>query len=105
MADKRFNSLLQGAYDIHVHCSPDVIGRAEDIVGVAKNARNLGMAGMLIKDHTTSTAGRVYAVNKMASEAPRLFSALALNPAVGLLNPVAVEAALLCGTDAVYFPT
>lgn len=98
-------SLLEGAYDIHVHCTPDVIPRAQDLIEVAKAAGQAGLVGVVLKEHTTSTVGRVYALNRMFTEGPCFFSALALNPPVGSLNPVAVESALLAGTDVVYFPT
>jgi hypothetical protein len=99
------HSLLRGAYDIHVHAAPDVIPRAQDLLELAAAAQEAGMAGMVIKDHTTSTAGRVYALNKLYAGGPRFFSALALNPPVGSLNPYAVEAALRSGADIIYFPT
>jgi hypothetical protein len=97
--------LLEGAYDIHVHAAPDVIPRAMDLVPLRREAEKAGMAGMLIKDHCTCTAGRVAALNQMGSGRCRFFSALALNPSVGGINPTAAEAALRSGVDVVYFPT
>ena len=97
--------LLEGAYDIHVHAAPDVVPRAMDLASLRREAEKAGMAGMLIKDHCTSTAGRVAALNQMGSGRCRFFSALALNPPVGGINPTAAEAALRAGVDAVYFPT
>jgi len=97
--------LLEGAYDIHVHASPDVIPRAMDLAQLCSEAENAGMAGILIKDHCTSTVGRVAALNQMGRGICRFFSALALNPPVGGLNPTAVEATLRAGTDVIYFPT
>lgn len=97
--------LLEGAYDIHVHASPDVIPRAMDLRQLCSEAERAGMAGILLKDHCTSTIGRVAALNLMGSGTCRFYSALALNPPVGSLNPTAVEAALRAGTDVIYFPT
>ena len=97
--------LLEGAYDIHVHASPDVIPRAMDLRQLCNEAESAGMAGILLKDHCTSTVGRVAALNLMSSGACRFYSALALNPPVGSLNPTAVSAALRAGTDVIYFPT
>jgi hypothetical protein len=62
------------------------------------------MAGMLLKDHTAPTVGRVQALNT-GSDGFRFVSALVLNPPVGGLNPFAVEAALREGVDVVYMPT
>ena len=97
--------LLEGAYDIHVHASPDVIPRAMDLAQLCFEAENAGMAGMLIKDHCTSTVGRAAALNLMGCGICRFFSALALNSPVGGLNPTAVESALRAGVDVIYFPT
>lgn len=98
-------SLLRGAYDIHVHCTPDVVPRAQDAITLARTAKQAGMAGVLLKNHTTSTAGLAYTLNQMDPDGPRFFGALALNPPVGGLNPFAVQAALRCGADVIYFPT
>lgn len=101
----RASELLRGAYDLHVHCSPDVVPRAQDVFDLAQAANHAGMAGVGLKDHTTSTVGRCYALNRMRDGGTRFFSSIALNPPVGGLNPSAVESALACGVDIVYFPT
>jgi hypothetical protein len=98
-------SRLRGAYDIHIHCSPDVVPRAQDLVELAAEAREAGMAGVVLKDHTACTAGRAYALNRLYPDGPRFFGILALNPSVGGLNPAAAEAALREGARIIYFPT
>jgi hypothetical protein len=97
--------LLRGAFDLHVHCSPDVVPRAQDFLSLAHAAQAAGMAGIGLKDHTTSTVDRCYALNSLFPNGPHFFSAIALNPPVGGLNPAAVEAALGSGVDIIYFPT
>jgi len=99
------DALLEGAYDIHVHASPDVIPRAMDVIQIAKAAIEKKMAGLLLKDHTTTTTGRVYVLNHLLKGTCRFFSSLALNPPVGFVNSSAVESALRSGTDIIYFPT
>lgn len=99
------DSLLKGAFDLHVHCSPDVVPRAQDVYDLAHAAHKAQMAGVGLKDHTTSTVGRCQTLNRMYPNGPRFFSSIALNPPVGGLNPSAVEAALAAGVDFVYFPT
>jgi hypothetical protein len=101
----KIEHLLHGAYDIHVHASPDVVSRHIDVVQLAKAANEQKMAGLLIKDHTTATTGRAYVLNRLAKGTCRFFSSLALNPPVGFINPTAVESALRSGTDIIYFPT
>lgn len=97
--------LLRDAFDLHVHCSPDVVPRAQDVFDLAQAASEAGMAGVGLKDHTTSTVGRCHTLNRMYPNGPRFFSSISLNPPVGGLNVSAVEAALLTGVDIVYFPT
>lgn len=98
-------NLLAGAYDLHIHAQPDVVRRSQDLPSLAQAAAQAGMAGLLIKDHTTSTVGRCYTMNKVREKGPRFFSGLALNPPVGGLNPCAVESALRAGADVIFFPT
>lgn len=97
--------LLKGAYDLHVHVAPDVIQRVCGLNDLARGASDAGMAGILLKDHCTSTVGRASALNGSSGGGCRFFSAVALNPPVGGLNPTAVEAALRAGVDVVFFPT
>jgi hypothetical protein len=97
--------MLENAFDIHVHCTPDVVERAEDLVALADAAQQAGMAGIVLKDHTTSTVGRVYALNRLRPEGPRFYSALALNLPVGGVNPLAVISALRAGASIIYMPT
>jgi len=99
------HSLLSGAYDLHVHATPDVVPRRQDLVDLARRAREQGLAGMALKDHTTSTAGRVYALNRFFDGSPRFYSCLALNPPVGGLNASAVESALREGASLIFFTT
>ena len=61
----KIQRLLEGAYDIHVHASPDVIPRFMDVIQIAKAAVEQKMSGLLFKDHTTSTTGRVYVLNHL----------------------------------------
>jgi hypothetical protein len=98
-------SLLEGAYDLHVHAAPDVVPRVTDFVRLSKTAVEKKMGGLLIKDHTTSTTGRVFVLNQVFGGSCRFFSSLALNSPVGFVNASAVESALRSGTDLIYFPT
>jgi hypothetical protein len=97
--------LLQDAYDIHVHCEPDVVPRSQNLIAIEKSAARLGMAGVLLKEHATSTVGRAFALNRLPAAKIAFYSSLALNPPVGGINPCAVESALRAGVDVVYFPT
>jgi hypothetical protein len=82
-----------------------VVPRVTDIVRLSKTAVEKKMGGLLIKDHTTSTTGRVFVLNQVFGGSCRFFSSLALNSPVGFVNASAVESALRSGTDLIYFPT
>jgi hypothetical protein len=98
-------NLLKDAIDIHVHSAPDVVPRAQDVFDLALSAKEAGMAGVLLKEHTTATVGRAYALNRFFNGRPRFFSSIALNPPVGGINPSAVASAIRAGVDVVFFPT
>lgn len=100
-----YSDLLNGAYDIHVHSSPDLIPRSNDPLILLKEARKAKMAGILLKDHTTATVGRTYVLNQHEHSDFRFFSSLCLNPPVGDLNLSAVESSIREGVDVVFFPT
>lgn len=105
MTAKSKATILRGAIDLHVHCSPDVVPRAQDAFDLARAAHDAGMAAVGLKDHTTSTIGRCHVLNRLYPNGPRFLSSLVLNPQIGGLNPAAVEAALQSGVDLIYFPT
>lgn len=95
---------LRGFVDLHIHAGPDVRPRKLDDVEVARQAAAAGMAGVLLKSHVTITADRAAIAEKIVPGI-RVFGAVALNHAVGGLNPAAVEVALQLGAAEVFLPT
>jgi hypothetical protein len=95
---------LPGAYDLHVHVDPDVVGRIVDDVTLARRFADRGLAGFALKSHYTSTAERASVVNKVVPET-RVIGTITLNAAVGGLNPLAVEIAAREGARIVWMPT
>src|SRR5712692_2442297 len=87
---------LIGLIDPHVHTAPEHIPRLLDDLSLARQARDAGMAGVLIKSHTTLTADRAV-IAARAVPGIRIWGGLVLNRAVGGLNPAAVENALAYG--------
>jgi hypothetical protein len=81
---------LTGLIDMHVHSDPDSIPRSIDAIDLAKLAKQRGMRGLVLKNHFEPTASLAYIVRK---EVPgiEVFGGIALNLAVGGVNPVAVE--------------
>lgn len=97
----------EGAWDLHCHRYPEVSlehrARTEDetLVDLAEQA---GMAGVLLKSHFRPTPERAYSVQRRAPGV-RLISSITLNPVVGGISPLAVEAAVRLGAKSVFFPT
>lgn len=96
--------LLEGAIDLHIHALPDAHSRYCDCIELVKESQRGGLAGILIKDHTTPTSDRAYILNKLYPKI-KTYGAIALNYPVGGLNPTAVEAAVKLGAVQVYMPT
>jgi hypothetical protein len=101
---ERGRELVRSAYDLHVHVAPDVVGRRIDDVGLARRCLEVGLAGFGLKSHYTSTAERAQVV-KRAVPGVDAVGAIALNAAVGGLNPLAVEIAAREGARIVWLPT
>lgn len=95
---------LSGLIDTHVHTAPDVRPRSLDDIEAARQAAEAGMRAVVLKSHVTCTADRASVALKVVSGV-RVFGGLALNEAVGGLNPVAVEAALGLGARIIWMPT
>lgn len=95
---------LDGAVDLHVHTAPDLVERFASDVELAREAREAGMAGVLVKSHVVPTVGRVDLVNE-AVGADLLHGGIALNGSVGGINLDAVETALELGARVVWLPT
>src|SRR3954447_7671403 len=101
---QRARELVRGAFDLHIHVDPDVVGRSVDDVTLAEQCRERGLAGFGLKSHYTSTAERARVVNRVVPEV-RAVGAITLNAAVGGLNPLAVEIAAREGARIVWLPT
>jgi hypothetical protein len=100
----RARELLRGAFDTHMHISPDVVPRIVDDVTLARRFAKLGMDGFVLKSHYTSTAERA-AVVRAAVPGMQVLGAITLNRAVGGMNPLAVEVAAREGARTVWMPT
>lgn len=97
--------LLRGAIDIHAHWSPDPFAeRRMDARQLVHAAAEAGMAGIVLKSHELPSQILAWALQP---EVPgtTLYGAIALDHAVGGLNPDALDAALRIGTTVVWFPT
>lgn len=98
------DSLLSGAIDTHVHTAPDLIERNQSDVGLARDALDAGMGGVVVKNHALPTVGRVTLANNIVGK-EILYGGLTLNGSVGGINPTAVETALKLGAKIIWLPT
>jgi hypothetical protein len=95
---------LEGVIDLHVHTAPDVRPRLMDDIELTREAANAGMRAVLLKSHHTITADRGSIAESYVGGI-KVFGGLALNHAVGGLNPAAVETALSLGAREIWMPT
>lgn len=81
---------LDGVIDFHVHAGPDSRPRSVTDLEIARIAKRAGMRGFVLKNHFTMTADRAWLAMQ---EVPgiEIFGGVALNHAVGGLNPEAVR--------------
>lgn len=106
MDKEQIKALLQGSYDLHIHPTPSHFPREFDDFELVEQATDYGMAGVMLKSHYESTAGRAALVNRrMGNVAARAYGGIVLNWPVGGLNPYAVESALRLGAAFVWMPT
>lgn len=95
---------LSGVIDLHVHAGPDVRPRKLDAVALARAAKAAGVRGLLLKSHHTITADLAQVVEGVVGGI-QIFGGVALNEAVGGLNPEAVRAAVALGAKEIFMPT
>ena len=81
---------LEGVIDIHVHADPDSRARTQDVIDVARLAKERGMRGIVFKNHNEPTAAVVYLVRKLVPDL-EVFGSITLNQTVGGMNAAAVE--------------
>ena len=87
MADQdTVRGLLQGAFDTHIHSSPDVLPRKFDDLDLIKRAVDAGMSGFVLKSHYICTADRATLLRQLFPGV-RVFGGIVLNNSVGGLNP------------------
>lgn len=99
--------ILQDGVDLHIHTAPSPMPRRIDVVEAARSAQDAGMKAIVAKSHHHSTVTDVQALesNGLQDLDILVFGGIALNSAVGGLNPHAVDQALQTGGRIVWFPT
>jgi Family of unknown function (DUF6282) len=80
---------LQGVVDIHTHADPDSAPRSIDVLDLARIGKDAGMRALVLKNHYAPTVQIAYLVAKLVPGI-EIFGAIALDRAVGGVNPEAV---------------
>jgi hypothetical protein len=96
--------ILQGVFEMHVHCSPDIVPRKTDDLSLITSAAGAGMGGVLLKSHFGSTVERAQLLQKMVPDI-HVFGSLCLNHPVGGLNPNTVDIYTQLGVKEIFMPT
>jgi hypothetical protein len=111
LAQAKDTTSLAGVIDIHAHAAPQTgalnFQRQFDAIQAAQDAKNHGMRGIVLKEHTTETASWAYLVSQVVPGI-EVFGGIVLNRYVGGMNPAAVEAMALTRGGrgkVVYMPT
>ena len=81
---------LTGVIDFHCHSGPDSRPRSVTDIEIARLTKRAGMRGLVFKNHYTMTADRAALAMHVVSGI-EIFGGIALNRAVGGLNPEAVR--------------
>jgi hypothetical protein len=81
---------LQGVVDVHAHVDPETIPRSVDAITLARLAQQEGMRAVVFKNHFFPTTGIAFLVHRVVPGI-EVFGGIALNRAVGGMNPSAVE--------------
>ena len=102
--EEKIDEIIKGAYDCHIHGAPDVIPRKLDVIEIAQQAKDAGMAGILLVSHVTNTADEAKIVSK-AVPGIEVYGIQVLNYYTGGLNPEAVKTALQLGARRIAMPS
>ncbi len=86
-------NVLSGVIEMHVHSDPDIRPRSINDIELARKAKEMGMRGVVIKNHDFLTNDRAYLVRQIVPGI-EIFGGIVLNYPVGGVNPVAVETML-----------
>lgn len=105
--DSEVRNLLRGAVDMHYHSGPSPFPRKMDTAQAARHFDEAGFRAVVMKSHHHSTVMEILALQSsvLVNLDIAVYGGVALNGAVGGLNPMAVDLALKMGGRVVWFPT
>ncbi len=98
------DKLLTDSIDVHLHPGPDTFKCRVDALEAAKQAAQVGMRALVIKNHFYSTAPLAKMVNQLVPNFT-VFGSICLDYEIGGLNAPALEYAAKMGAKVVWMPT
>src|SRR3972149_4650843 len=101
--DPQVMRLLEGAIDMHIHSAPDVYPRILNDVELGRQAKEMGMWAIVLKNHFVTTADRAQIATD-ESGFP-VYCGILLNHSVGGVNHHAVDFSIKLGGKIVWLPT
>src|SRR5512136_2653888 len=104
MAEPTIDELLRGSIDMHLHSGPDVFPCRVDALEAAKQARQVGMRAIVIKNHSYPTTPLALTVGQLVPEVA-VFGSICLDYDIGGLNADALEKHAAMGAKVVWMPT
>lgn len=97
-------TIISGAYDMHIHTGPDIMPRKLTFLDEAERCVKAGMAGYVIKSHYFTSSSWAKIANEKVPEC-KTFGSIVLNNPVGGMNALAVDTIARDGGKVVWFPT
>lgn len=104
MAEPTIDELLCGSIDMHLHPGPDVFPCRVSALDAAKQARQVGMRAIVIKNHSYPTTPLALTVGQLVPEVA-VFGSVCLDFEIGGLNSDALEKHAKMGAKVVWMPT
>lgn len=98
-------ALMEGAYDLHTHTSPDFSERSLNDEELLQQADMYKMAGVMLKNHLDPTPARAILANMPEKHMARAYGSAVMNLSVGGLNPIAAKYYLELGAKVIWMPT
>jgi hypothetical protein len=104
MAETTLDDLLRGSIDMHLHSGPDMFPCRVDALEAAKQARQVGMRAIVIKNHSYPTTPLAMTVGQLVPEVS-VFGSICLDYDIGGLNADALKNHAVMGAKVVWMPT
>jgi hypothetical protein len=98
------DELLKGSIDMHIHPGPTGGPCRLDALEAARQAKQAGMRGFVIKSHSYTAAAVAIIVNQLVPDV-QVFGSVCLDYEIGGLNFHAVQNAAVFGAKVVWMPT